>query len=75
MSWQVSNIRSDYEYAMIEFMGDMGYKLSVKSNSSIHGSMDFYKTLQGAKSAFTKNYQSPRWGKDYPKPIWEHLKP
>lgn len=39
------------------------------------GSSDNYKTLQGAKAAFTKNYQSQGFGDKvkYPKPIWREI--
>lgn len=74
--WHCSNIREDYEWAIIEYHPDMRYapyQLSVKSKRFYHASYDNYKTLQGAKSAFSKNYQSPSW-KMYPKPKWIETK-
>lgn len=73
MAIKVKNLREDYEYAEIRYISGMGYfpyALSVKSKASIGGCMDFYKTEQGAKSDFTKKFQSSKWGKEYPKPIW-----
>jgi len=71
MIWVCENIRHDYKYAYIEiihaFKGEP-YQLNVVGRFS---NWDTYKTLQGAKAAFTKNYQSPKWGKDYPKPKWK----
>ena len=74
----VINLRSDYEYARIEYAPNMAndkkpYRLMVKYQDRYPFSSDWYKTERGARTHFTKLFQNPKWGKEYPKPIWENI--